>query len=88
MPAKVQNVRVHVYFPVRSSRELVSAQVVWDGLSVEEAGGMLTSYSINIIDVLMGEPITPTAVFMVNTTSRITCTVHVQIIIHNFFYNF
>ena len=51
VPAQVKNVRVYVYFPIRNDTSIVTAQVVWDGLSVEEAGGVLTNYAINITNI-------------------------------------
>ena len=49
VPAKVQNVRVYVYFPHRNS-PLVSALVVWDGLSTFDAGGVIDKYVITVHD--------------------------------------
>ena len=39
--------RVYVYFPHRNS-PTVSAQVVWDGLSTLEAGGVVDSYVVTV----------------------------------------
>ena len=49
VPAKVRNVRVYVYFPHRNS-PTVSAQVVWDGLSTLDAGGVVEKYVITVRD--------------------------------------
>ena len=58
MPSQVENVRAHVFFPIRNDTTVVSAQIVWDGLTAEESGGKLTEYSINITDVVTGTLIT------------------------------
>jgi hypothetical protein len=48
LPKQVQNVRVIPYYPLRDTRSIVSALVVWDGLSDLEAGGMINDYFVNI----------------------------------------
>ncbi len=64
VPAQVQNVRVYVFYPIRNDTSLVTAQVVWDGLSVEEAGGMLTGYSIDILNAGDMSPVTASNVLV------------------------
>ncbi len=64
VPAQVQNVRVYVFYPIRNDTSLVTAQVVWDGLSVEEAGGMLTGYSIDILNASDMSPVTASNVLV------------------------
>ena len=41
--------RVYVYFPLRNS-PTVSAQVVWDGLSTLDAGGVIDKYVVTVRD--------------------------------------
>ena len=41
---------MYVYFPHRNST-VVSAQVVWDRLTILEAGGAVDKYSVNVNDI-------------------------------------
>ena len=66
VPSKVQNVRVYVYFPIRNDISVVSAQIVWDGLSLFDAGGVVELYSVEVIDVIDNELITAGNVFNVS----------------------
>ncbi len=49
-PGKVQDVRVFVYSPLRDPMAEVTALVVWEGLTPEEAGGVVEIYTVVITD--------------------------------------
>jgi len=57
VPAQIQNVRVFVYFPIRGDGSIVTALVVWDGLTPEEAGGTVDSYTVRVFDTSSGEEV-------------------------------
>ena len=48
VPGKVMNVRVYVYNPVLGDDETITALIVWDALTPEEAGGVVNHYSVSI----------------------------------------
>ena len=57
---------MYVYFPIRNDTSVVSAQIVWDGLSLFDAGGVVEVYSLEVRDVIDDEPITARNVFNVS----------------------
>ena len=58
VPGKVMNVRVYVYNPVLGDDETITALIVWDALTAEEAGGVVNQYSVSIQEVGTVEEIT------------------------------
>jgi len=48
---------VFVYFPIRGDGSIVTALVVWDGLTPEEAGGTVDSYTVRVFDTSSGEEV-------------------------------
>ena len=48
VPGKVMNVRVYVYNPILSDDETITALIVWDALTPEEAGGVVNQYNVSI----------------------------------------
>ena len=51
VPGKVMNMRVYVYNPVLGDDETITALIVWDALTPEEAGGVVNYYSVSIREV-------------------------------------
>ncbi len=50
----MRGVRVFVYFPLRDPTASVTALVVWEGLTMEEAGGEVDNYTVSITDMSTG----------------------------------
>ena len=51
------NVRVYVYNPVLGDDETITALIVWDTLTPEEAGGVVNHYNVSIQEVGTDEKI-------------------------------
>ena len=49
-PAQVQNVRVFSFFPIRGDNTIISAKAVWNRLTGEQAGGVVDSYQITLLN--------------------------------------
>ena len=47
-PDQVQDVSVNVYFPLRGDDSMITALVVWTGLTPLEAGGNVDSYTVRV----------------------------------------
>ena len=45
------NVRVYVYNPVLGDNETITALIVWDALTPEEAGSVINHYNVSIREV-------------------------------------
>ena len=61
------NVRVYVYNPVLSDDETITALIVWDAPTPEEAGGVVNNYSVSIQEVGTEENI------MINVSIYTSC---------------